>query len=79
MTQEIGLFEAINSQRALRYIKPDPIPDEPAATISIDADAYRDLRSGELNPQDAFMNGRIKIEGDMQMAMQLALAAISPD
>ena len=57
----------------------DPIPDEPAASISVDADAYRDLRSGELNPQDAFMNGRIKIEGDMQMAMQLALAAISPD
>jgi nitroreductase len=25
---EIGLFEAIDSQRALRYIKPDPVPDE---------------------------------------------------
>ena len=28
MAEEIGLFEAIYSQRALRYIKPDPIPDE---------------------------------------------------
>ena len=27
MADEIGLFEAINTQRALRYIKPDPIPD----------------------------------------------------
>jgi len=68
-----------NGFELLTQFGTDPIPDEPAATISIDADAYRDLRSGELNPQDAFMNGRIKIEGDMQMAMQLALAAISPD
>jgi putative sterol carrier protein len=57
----------------------DPVPDEPTASITVDEEAYRDLRSGELNPQDAFMNGRIQIEGDMQMAMQLALAAISPD
>jgi nitroreductase len=28
MAQEIGLFEAMYSQRAIRYIKPDPIPDE---------------------------------------------------
>ena len=27
MTDEIGLFEAIHTQRALRYIAPDPIPD----------------------------------------------------
>ena len=28
MGADIGLFEAIDSQRALRYIKPDPLPDE---------------------------------------------------
>ena len=28
MTDEIGLFEAIYTQRAIRYIKPDPVPDE---------------------------------------------------
>lgn len=28
MGEEIGLFEAIDSQRALRYIKPDPLPEE---------------------------------------------------
>ena len=28
MATEIGLFEAMYSQRALRYIKPEPIPDE---------------------------------------------------
>ena len=28
MPEEIGLFEAMNSQRAIRYFKPDPVPDE---------------------------------------------------
>ena len=28
MPEEIGLFEAIDTQRALRYIKPDPVPEE---------------------------------------------------
>lgn len=28
MTDEIGLFEAIHTQRAIRYFKPDPVPRE---------------------------------------------------
>jgi hypothetical protein len=56
-----------------------PVPAEPKTRISIDAEAYRNLRSGALDPQSAFMNQQIRIEGDMQAAMQLALAAIAPD
>ena len=57
----------------------DPIPDEPDCTIRIADDVYEDLRAGKLPAQDAFMSGRIAIEGDMQMAMELALMALSPD
>jgi hypothetical protein len=56
-----------------------PMPPEPKATITMDREAYRDLRSGALDPQSAFMNQQIVVKGDMQAAMQLALAAISPD
>ena len=28
MPEEIGLFEAMHTQRAIRYLKPDPVPDE---------------------------------------------------
>ena len=28
MPEEIGLFEAMYTQRAIRYLKPDPVPDE---------------------------------------------------
>ena len=54
-------------------------PDAPDTTIRLDEAAYRDLRSGVLDPQSAFMNQQIQVEGDMQKAMQLALAAIAPD
>jgi hypothetical protein len=65
--------------RLVSHFGPDPIPDEPNCTIRIDGSVYQDIRSGALPAQEAFMTGRIEVEGDMQMAMQLALAALSPD
>ena len=47
--------------------------------FEVASDVLAQLRSGELDPQDAFMDGRIEIEGDMEMAIGLALAALSPD
>jgi putative sterol carrier protein len=55
-------------------------PAEPADTsIRVDTEAFRELRAGKLEPQEAFLAGKIAIEGDMQKAMQLALAVLSPD
>jgi hypothetical protein len=55
---------------------PDP---EPRTIIRVDEATYTALRKGALDPQDAFLDGRIEIEGDMEMAIGLALAASSPD
>ena len=52
---------------------------EPKCSLEIALEAYEQLRAGQLSPQDAFMNGQIVATGDMQMAMQLALAAMTPD
>jgi putative sterol carrier protein len=57
----------------------DPLPDEPHCIIRMNDDVYRDLRTGSIPAQEAFITGKIAIEGDMQMAMELALAALSPD
>jgi hypothetical protein len=56
-----------------------PVPSEAKTRISVDAATYRDLRSGALDPQSAFMSQQIRVEGDMAAAMQLALAAVTSD
>ena len=73
------VIQGDNGFELLTHFGTGPIPNEPAASITVDEAAYRELRSGALDPQEAFMDGRIAIEGDLQIAMQLALAAISPD
>jgi hypothetical protein len=57
----------------------EPVPSSPDAAIRVGAEVYRDLRAGRLDPQNAFMSGQLDVSGDLQMAMQLALAALSPE
>jgi putative sterol carrier protein len=37
----------------------------------MDADTFTQLKSGSLNPMMAVMSGKIKIKGDMGLAMKL--------
>jgi putative sterol carrier protein len=49
--------------------------DEPAdVTLSADADTFKEILDGETNPTSAFMTGKLKVDGDMGMAMKLASA-----
>ena len=61
---------------ALRtHFGPGPVPATPDASITVDDDAYRELRGGKLDPQRRLHERQIRVAGDMQLAMQLALAA----
>ncbi len=49
--------------------------DEDAdVTMTADADTFREILDGSLNPTSAFMSGRLKVDGDMGAAMRLAPA-----
>jgi len=41
-------------------------------TITLSKDDLESLMAGELNPTMAFMQGKLKIDGDMSIAMQLS-------
>ena len=41
-------------------------------TIKLDLDLLGKLIAGEQNPQMAFMSGKLKVEGDMGIAMQIS-------
>lgn len=49
--------------------------DEDAdVTITADRETFEGLLSGDVNPTAAFMQGKLAIDGDMGLAMQLGAA-----
>lgn len=47
---------------------------EPTATISMPVDVAAEIQSGKLNPQMAFMQGKVKMAGDAGLVMQFGMA-----
>ena len=45
--------------------------DNPGCTISMSGDDFVDLATGKLDGTAAFMSGKLKIKGDMGLAMKL--------
>ena len=51
------------------------VGDEDAdVTLSADAETFQAIFEGDMNPTNAFMTGKLKIDGDMGAAMKLAAA-----
>lgn len=47
--------------------------DEDAdVTLTADADVFQSILEGDTNPTAAFMTGKLKVDGDMGLAMKLA-------
>jgi len=49
---------------------------EPDCIITIDEEDVRAMRNGELNPQTAFMSGKISMAGDIRFAMEIGTILI---
>ncbi|WP_109467436.1 SCP2 sterol-binding domain-containing protein [Albibacillus kandeliae] len=46
--------------------------EEADVTMSADAETFQAIFEGDMNPTSAFMTGKLKVDGDMGMAMKLA-------
>jgi len=45
--------------------------DEADVTLTADAEVFRAILDGEMNPTMAFMSGKLSVDGSMGMAMKL--------
>jgi putative sterol carrier protein len=45
--------------------------EEADVTLTADADVFRAILDGEMNPTMAFMTGKLSVDGSMGMAMKL--------
>jgi putative sterol carrier protein len=74
------VFERVGADgfALLAHFGPGAPESAPRAVIRIDAETWAALRQGELDPQEAFLSGRIAVSGDEGMAIGLALAAMAP-
>lgn len=48
--------------------------DEAEVTLTADAETFEGILRGEINAAGAFMSGRLRVDGNMGLAMQLASA-----
>jgi putative sterol carrier protein len=58
------------------------IPEVPTTTVTVSAEDAAALQTGELDPMQAFMSGKIRVEGDMTLMMQMqaiSMAAAAQD
>jgi hypothetical protein len=65
--------------RLLSHFGAGPIPEQPKCALRLDEEAYAQLRCGALSPEDAFLGGRVQVEGDLEMAIGFGLAVVSPE
>lgn len=66
---EAGIFQMIIDEDDPRAVEGEV--KEPDVTLFIEADNFKNLVAGELNPTAAFMGGKLKIKGNMGLALKL--------
>ncbi len=72
-----GIDESVKfdlGETGVIFVQGSTVTNEDAdadCTITMAAEDLDDMLSGDLNPTAAFMSGKLKVDGDMSVAMKL--------
>jgi putative sterol carrier protein len=64
-----GTFQMIIESEEAKAIQ--GVEKEPNVVLTLKAEDFKDLVAGTLNPTAAFMSGKLKIKGNMGLALKL--------
>ncbi|QHS22700.1 SCP2 sterol-binding domain-containing protein [Virgibacillus sp. MSP4-1] len=67
--EDEGTYQLIIDENGPRAV--EGAEQDPQVTLTLKADNFRDLVAGNLNPTAAFMGGKLKIKGNMGLALKL--------
>lgn len=67
--EEEGTYQIIIDDNGARAVEGSK--EEPQCTLKIGTDDFREMVAGTLNPTAAFMGGKLKIKGNMGLALKL--------
>src|SRR5699024_5452284 len=73
--EEEGTYQIIIDDNGARAVEGSE--EEPQCTLKIGTDDFREMVAGTLNPTAAFMGGKLKIKGNMGLALKLQTILIS--
>ena len=54
-----------------------PVAEIPAATIKLGVAEAEDIRQGRLHPLEALITGRLQLDGDLGLILQLQAVAMT--
>jgi putative sterol carrier protein len=67
--EDAGIYHIIFTDGAGKVV--EGTASSPNLTVTMKGSDFRAMLAGELNPTAAFMGGKLKIKGDMSLAMKL--------
>jgi len=67
--EEAGIYQIV--MRENEAYAHEGVQETPDCTISIDGEHFKKLMTGQLNPMMAVMSGKLKIQGNLGLAMRL--------
>jgi putative sterol carrier protein len=66
---DAGVYQIILNSDGAKAVEGDP--ELPNCTLEIDSNDFKDMLEGKLNGTAAFMSGKLRVNGDLGLAMRL--------